>query len=111
MLGTGEGRVPAKDMLDREWSAHPPFGASPQKAIYGWMGLEEPVAAGGLTDPWAHCGKWGQRVAWSIEFEQPVPNVAGARGVWYLEDEALTTAVEQALVGATFRTFPVVPPQ
>ena len=42
----------------------------------------------------------------SIEFEQPVPNVVGARGVWYLEDESLTTAVEQALVGATFRTFP-----
>ena len=94
-----------KDMLDQEWPTHPPFDAYPQKAIYGWMGLEESVEATGLKDPWAHCGKWGQRVAWSIEFAQPVTNVAGSMGVWYVEESA-TAAIEQALIGATFRTFP-----
>ena len=90
-----------KDMLDREWPDHPPFGASPQKALYGWMGLEDPVATKGLNDPWAHCGKWGQRVAWSIELKQPVLNVAGTRGIWYLTENATSTATLIVLVCTT----------
>ena len=46
-------------------------------------------------------------MAWSIDFEEPVLNIAGDSGVWYMQDETLTAAVEQALIGATFRTFPV----
>ena len=60
-----------------------------------------------MKDPWAKFGRWGQRVAWSIELVQPVPNIAGQQCVWYLQDKTLTTAIKQALIRATFRTFHV----
>jgi len=112
LIHVGGAKTPPgyKDMLEQEWPDHPPYGSNPCSAIYGLMYLEEPVAAESLDDPWAHLSTWGMRGAWGIEFETPVLQVAGARGVWYLKDETLIAGVQQALVGATLRTFPAGSP-
>ena len=95
-------------VLEATWPTAPcPSDELPKSAIYGQVFLGRMANAGDVEDAWMlqEYGKWVYTNEASLEFAQPLLNVSGAQGIWYVKGETQQQYIKNAVATATHLLF------
>ena len=95
-------------VVEATWSTEPlAVDNLPRCAIYGQVYLGRMLKAADVKDPWIPPLYVGcvYVIEASMEFVQPIVNVTGSRGCWFVKGTAVRDDMRNALVTATHRQF------